>query len=226
MGEYAKLRKNPMSKLIIVRHHESDWNKLGLWTGKRDRHLTEYGFRKSEDMGRLLAAAPGQEAIRIDRAYASMQVRSIETLSSMLEVLDLCDIPTTHSSALNERDYGDYTGRNKWEMEKMLGDENWNKVRREWDFPVPNGETLRMVYDRVVPFFKNEVLPYLRKGEHVLIVSHGNAIRALMKYIEDISGEKIKDLEMLFGKAIIYELDADGRMISKEVRQTESSVNA
>lgn len=209
-----------MAKLIIARHHESDWNKLGLWTGKRDRHLTPYGFEKSEEMGLLI------KDIKVDRAFASMQVRSIETLSSMLDAKGDFGVPTEHSAALNERDYGDYTGKSKWEMEKIIGEEAWNSVRRDWDYPVPNGETLKMVYGRAVPFFKEKILPCVMKGENVLVVSHGNAIRALMKYIENIPDKEVKHIEMLFGGILIYELDKEGHALSKEVRQVKSSVNA
>jgi 2,3-bisphosphoglycerate-dependent phosphoglycerate mutase len=209
-----------MAKLIIARHHESEWNKQGLWTGKRDRHLTDYGFKKSEEMGQLI------KDFKIDMAFASMQVRSIETLSSMLEAMEQYDVPTEHSKALNERDYGDYTGKSKWDMEKLIGTEEWNKVRREWECPVPNGETLKMVYERAVPFYKEKILPHIVKGENVLVVSHGNAIRALMKYIENIPDARVKNIEMLFGGIIIYEVDADGHMKDKEIRKVTSAVNA
>jgi len=207
-------------KLIIVRHHESDWNKQGLWTGMRDRHLTEYGFAKSKEMGLLIRGT------RIDRAFASMQVRSIETLSSMLEAMEQYHVKAEHSDTLNERDYGDYTGMNKWDVEKLIGEEEWEKVRREWDYPVPNGETLKMVYARVVPFFLEKIVPPVLNGEIVLVAAHGNSIRALMKYIEEIPDENVKNLEMLFGAVVIYEIDKNGRKVSKEVRQVNSSVNA
>lgn len=205
-----------MGKFIVVRHHESDWNHKGLWTGIRDRHLTEYGFKKSEEMGLLL------KGIKIDRAYASMQVRSIETLSCMLEVMGQFHVPTQHCAALNERDYGDYTAKNKWDMESILGEEGWNAVRRDWECPVPNGETLKMVYDRVVPFFKETILPHLGNGENVLMSSHGNAIRALMKYIEHIADDEIKSTEMLFGVVVVYDLDMEGHVTYKEVRKIGS----
>lgn len=209
-----------MGKFIVVRHHESDWNHKGLWTGMRDRHLTEYGFKKSEEMGCLI------KEIKIDHAFASMQVRSIETLSSMLEAMGQFHVPTEHSTALNERDYGDYTAKNKWDMEKILGEEGWNAVRREWNCPVPNGETLKMVYERTVPFFLETILPHLIKGENILMVSHGNAIRAMMKYIENISDDEVKNIEMLFGAVVIYDLDESGHSVKKEIRKTESVVKA
>ena len=217
MSEIPKAGK--IGKFILARHHESDWNREGLWTGMRDRHLTTYGFKKSEEMGLLI------KEISIDYAFASMKVRTIETLSSMLEAMGQYHVKTEHSDELDERDYGDYTGKDKWEMKQILGEDGWNRVRREWDCPVPNGETLKTVYGRVVPFFLNNVMPHLRNGENVLMVSHGNAIRALMKYIEAVPDEKIKDMEMLFGSVVIYELDVDGHMISKDVRETSSGVN-
>ncbi len=212
--------EHQMGKFIIIRHHESDWNHKGLWTGIRDRHLTEYGFCKSEEIGALI------KDIAIDYAFASMQVRTIETLSCILETTEQFHVQTEHCAALNERDYGDYTGKDKWEMEKVLGEDGWNAVRREWNCPIPHGETLKMVYERTVPFFQNTILPHIQKGENVLMVSHGNAIRTIMKYIEDISDNDIKNLEMLFGEVIIYDLNPEGKMISKEVRRIESKVNA
>lgn len=207
-------------KLILARHHQSEWNKLGKWTGLRDRHLDQYGFEKSEDMGLLI------KDVAIDYAFASMLVRSIETLSCILNVCNRYNVPTEHSAALNERDYGDYTGKQKWEMEKILGPEEFKKLRRGWDYHIPNGESLKMVYDRVQPFFIEKILPLVLQDKNVLVVAHGNSLRALMKYIENISDEGIADVEMPFGSIIIYDLDQDGHLLSKEVRQTESQVPA
>lgn len=209
-----------MGKLLITRHHESEWNKLGLWTGLRDRHLTEYGFQKSEELGLLIKDIP------IDCAFCSMQVRAIETLSCMLEKTCQYHVPTEHCACLNERDYGDYTGKSKWDMEKEIGEEQWQKIRREWDCPVPNGETLKMVYARVVPFYLEHILPKLKDGKTVLVVSHGNAMRALMKYIETIPDDEIKNLEMLFSTVIIYDIDDGGCMKDKQIRSIEAEVNA
>ncbi|MFA6158419.1 MAG: 2,3-bisphosphoglycerate-dependent phosphoglycerate mutase [Candidatus Paceibacterota bacterium] len=207
-------------KLILARHHESEWNKLGKWTGTRDRHLTEYGFAKSADMGLLI------KGMKIDGAFASMQVRSIETLSCMLNALELYRVPTEHSTALNERDYGDYTGKNKWEMEKMLGEEEYKRLRRGWDYPIPKGESLKMVYDRAVPYFLDRILPLVNDGKNVLVVAHGNSLRAIIKYIENLSDEVIADVEMPFGAVIIYDLEAQGHPTGKETRSVESHVNA
>lgn len=192
----------------------------GLWQGERDRHLTEYGFKKSADMGLLI------KGIHIDQAFASMLVRSIETLSCMLSTCELYEVPTEHAAALNERDYGDYTGKNKWDMQTLIGEESWNKVRRSWDYPVPNGETLRMVYDRAVPYYLHKIVPCINEGKNTLVVAHGNSLRAIIKYIESVSDEGVEHLELPFGSVVIYEVDDAGRMISKEVRQTASEVPA
>lgn len=212
--------KTLLGKLVITRHHESEWNKQGLWTGMRDRHLTDTGFAKAEEMGKLIGD------IYIDAAFASMMVRSIETLSSMLNAKGQYKVPTEHSDALNERDYGEYTGKNKWDMQKLVGEETWNKIRREWDYPVPGGETLKMVYSRVIPYFETRILPLVSQGKNVLVVAHGNSCRALMKYIEGISNEEIKSVEMPFGQIIVYDIDDKGRLVHKEVRAVESNVNA
>ncbi len=206
--------------LIIARHHESEWNKQGVWTGTRDVHLTQYGFEKSGEMGALL------KGVRIDNVFASMQVRSIETLSCMLNTLDQHQVPAEYSHALDERDYGEYTGKNKWDMEQLLGEEVFEHVRRDWDYPVPGGETLRQVYERVVPFYLEKVVPLLRAGRNVLIVSHGNALRALMLYVESIPKEEARNLEMLFGAVVLYQVDDQGLMQHKDVRTVESKVNA
>ena len=167
-------------KLLIARHHESEWNKKGLWTGSRNVHLTPYGVLKSEEMGLRISD------IRIDRAFTSKQARAIETLAAMLKALKLDHLPIEHVHALNERDYGDYTGKNKWDMEQLVGADAFEAMRRGWDYPIPNGETLKTVYERVVPFYIGTVVPLLAAGENVLIVSHGNALRALMIYLESI----------------------------------------
>ena len=211
-----------MGKLLLARHHESEWNKKGLWTGTRDVHLTQYGFDKSAEMGKLIAD------VRIDAAFASIQVRSIETLACMLEALNITveSIPVEYNRALDERNYGDYTGKNKWEMEKLIGKEAFDHIRRDWDCPVPNGETLKMVYERAVPYYQEKIIPLLREGKNVLVVSHGNALRALMTYIESIPHEEVSRLEMLFGGIVIYDLNEEGKMLHKEVRQVHSEVNA
>mgnify|MGYP003394579222 FL=1 len=206
--------------LIIARHHESEWNKKGLWTGSRDVHLTPYGLKKSEEMGLLLKDFPP------DYAFASGQVRTDETLEAMFKALGIGFVDGESSPALNERDYGDYTGKNKWEVQIAIGEEAFEHMRRDWDYPVPHGETLKMVYERVVPFYLKTVLPLLRAGHRVLIVSHGNALRALTMYLESVPPEKAHEVEMLFGSVVLYRVDKKGKVQHKEVRTVGGKVNA
>ncbi len=104
-----------------------------------------------------------------------------------------------------------------------MGDEAFNKLRRGWDVPIPQGETLKMVYERVIPFYKDTVLPLLVEGKNVLLVGHGNSIRALMKYIEKISDDGVADLEMIFGQIVIYEVDLDGRQTSRKTKDIDTT---
>ena len=133
--------------------------------------------------------------------------------------------PKAHK-ALDERSYGIYTGKNKWEMEKILGEEEFRKLRRSWDYPLPNGESLKMVSERAVPFFVEKILPRVNEGKNILVVAHGNSLRTIIKYIENISDEKVSEVEMPFGAIVIYDVDDRGHLLHKEVRQTESIVPA
>lgn len=209
---------NKKGKLIIVRHTESEWNKLGLFTGKEDVHLSADGFKMSNNMGSLI------RDIHISRVFTSMQARSIETQVCMMNGSGQYCPEVVHSSALNERDYGIYTGLSKEDQKEKLGEEGYKELRRSWDFPVPEGETLKMVYEREIPFFKQEILPILNKGKNVLIVSHGNTIRALLKYIENLTDEDIENTEMLFNEVIVYELDAEGHKVNKEIRHLDKNI--
>lgn len=200
-------------KLIVVRHAESEWNATGQWTGNRDIHLSEKGFREAGLLGKKFK----ELGIIIDHAFCSQQIRTRETLEGILDGSGQFEVDILRSSAMNERDYGDYTGKNKWEMKDLIGEEAWNDIRRGWDVPVPNGEALKQVYERVVPFYVERILPLLLSGKNVLLVAHGNSIRALMKYVESISDEGVSDLEMLFGQIVSYTINENGLSIAKTI---------
>lgn len=214
----VKPQKKPVGKLIVARHAESEWNATGQWTGTRDIHLSEKGFRESGQLGRLLKKL----SLHIDIAYCSEQIRTRETLEGVLDAAQQFTVDIVRNKALNERDYGDYTGKNKWEMKELIGEEAWNNVRRGWDAHIPNGETLKTVYERVVPFYEETILPLLMQGKNVLIVAHGNSIRALMKHLESISDEHVGELEMLFGSIVVYDLNDDGSLKEKSVSVIDS----
>jgi 2,3-bisphosphoglycerate-dependent phosphoglycerate mutase len=203
-------------KLMIARHHQSEYNKRGLWTGLHDPPLDEYGAAKSLEMGELI------RDVEVHRAYSSALTRTKETLIHMLGDRQPA---IEHAPLLNERDYGEFTGKNKWEVLARIGEEQFKKLRRSWDHPVPGGESLRMVHDRAVPFYLATIVPYALV-QNVLVVGHGNTLRALLKHIESISDEEIADVEMPFGAVFVYTINQDGRMCSKEIRATNSDVPA
>lgn len=198
-----------LGQLLITRHAESEWNVLGKWTGSTDVHLSENGFNQAGQLGQAL------KDIKIDYAFASLQMRTLETLEGILDGSGQTEVPYQRSGDINERDYGDYTGMNKWEVRDKVGEQEFNSIRRDWDHPVANGETLKMVYERAIPFYNEVILPKLRNGETVLMVAHGNSIRALIKYMEFISDEDIATVEMPFGTVINYKISEDGRMVAR-----------
>ena len=200
-----------MAYLILVRHGESVWNKQGLWTGLTDISLSEKGKEESQKAGVLL------KDIKIDEAYSSPLKRSTETLAEIIRALKY-EVPITFDKSLNERNYGLLTGKNKWDLQKEYGEEKFQKIRRAWDYPIPGGETLKDVYNRILPYYNREILPKLKNGKNILIVAHGNSLRALIKHLEEISDENISLLEIPTGGVYIYQIDSEGKIISKETR--------
>jgi len=202
-----------MAILALVRHGESEWNAEGLWTGWTDIPLSEKGREEAKE------AAESLRNINFDLAYTSILSRAKETLEIIKQTLNLTDLKTLESPALNERDYGEFTGKNKWEIEKEIGPENFQKLRRGWYYPIRNGETLKDVYERVVPYYRQEILPNLKQGKNVLVSAHGNSLRALVKYLDNISDEDIANLEIATGNVILYQVNSSGKVISKEIKQ-------
>lgn len=201
-----------MAYLALVRHGQSEWNALGLWTGLRDIELNDIGREEARQ------AAESLKGIKFDVAYTSALVRAQQTLDEILGVLDQKGIPITADAAINERDYGDLTAKNKWDVQKEYGDEQFMKWRRSWDYPVPNGETLKDVHDRVAPYYDSVILPQLKDGKNVIIAAHGNSLRALVKHLENIPETEIPSLEIGTGEVYLYEVDNDGKIKSKEIR--------
>mgnify|MGYP003393440951 CR=1 FL=1 len=200
-----------MSYLALVRHGKSEWNEKGLWTGWRDIPLAPSGFEEAKKTGETL------RDIHFDFAYCSSLIRAKQTLDEILKVIDQ-KVSVTYDKALNERDYGDYTGKNKWDIQKEVGEEEFLKIRRSWDYPPPNGESLKMVSDRVLPYFTTEILPKLKDDKNIIVSAHGNSIRTIIKLLESISDTDIANLEIGTGEAYVYQLNADGQIVSKEIR--------
>lgn len=201
-----------VGKLYVVRHGESEWNALGKWTGTTDVELTEKGRQDAQKMGEVI------KHDLIDHVFVSEQIRTHQTADEMMQRMEACVEHYTITGALNERDYGIYTGKNKWELKEEVGEEEFHAIRRGWEHTIPDGENLRMVYERVYPFYRDVIIPLLSQQQHVLIIAHGNSIRSLMKYVESISDEGIAEVEMIFGEVVIYTVDSYGKAINKEVR--------
>ena len=150
-----------MATLVLVRHGKSEWNEKGLWTGWRDIPLAPKGIEEAKATGESL------KDLHFDYAYTSALIRAQQTLDEILKVIGQTP-PITKDKALNERDYGDYTEKNKWDIQKEVGEEEFQKIRRSWDYPPPNGESLKMVYERVLPYFQTEILPKLKEGKNII----------------------------------------------------------
>lgn len=200
-----------MANLILVRHGESEWNAKGLWTGWTDIRLSEKGREEARLAGEKL------KGYSFDIAYTSVLLRAKQTLDEIKRVLGI-DIPTFENPALNERNYGIYTGKNKWGIQKAVGNEQFNKLRRGWDSPIPEGETLKDVYNRVIPYYEQEILPKLKDGKNILIAAHGNSLRTLVKFLENISDKDVENLEISTGEIYSYSLDEKGVIMSKQIK--------
>ncbi len=201
----VELKGSAVGKLILMRHAESEWNACGVWTGIADVDLSEKGVQDCMYLGNALKDL----GIKIDIAIHTKLSRTKETLDNVCKVIGDDDITVVCDDGVMERDYGHYTGQDKWKMKDELGEEQWFKVRRGWDVEVPNGETLKDVYERVVPAYKERILPLLKQGKNVLVVGHGNSFRALMKYVESVPDEDIENLEMIINQIAVYEIDPE-----------------
>lgn len=204
-----------MAFLALIRHGESEWNALDLWTGWTDIKMTEKGHRESRAAAELLRGVDWQIA------FQSSLIRSHETLDDIKEVLGLHDIQTITDAALNERDYGNFDGLHKAEVEEKYGRDLYQKWHRGWDYPLPHGETLKDVFERVVPYYKKEIVPQLIAGKNVLVSAHGNSLRALAKYLDNIPDEEVGFLEIPTGTVLIYQVDNSGKVLSKEVKSSK-----
>lgn len=200
-----------MAYLVLIRHGATAWNEEGRWQGFTDISITDSG--KEE----IKQAAQSIKDIRIDLAYTSNLTRTKESYQEIVRELGLA-CPVVHEAALNERDYGIYNGKNKQEVRQELGEEEFEKLRRDFDYPVPAGETLKNVYERVVPFYKQKILNDLKSGKNVLVVSSGNTIRALIKYLENISDEDIARVDLGFGAVLVFVVDSHGKVTDKQAR--------
>jgi 2,3-bisphosphoglycerate-dependent phosphoglycerate mutase len=197
--------------LVLVRHGQSEWNLKNLFTGWRDVDLTETGVEEARSAGRRLKA----EGLRFDVAFTSALKRAQRTLDIMLGELGQSSLPILRDQALNERDYGDLSGLNKDDARKKWGEEQVHIWRRSYDVPPPGGESLKDTAARVLPYYIQEILPRVLRGERTLVAAHGNSLRALVMVLEKLSPEAILKREIGTGVPIIYRLGADSTVAEK-----------
>jgi 2,3-bisphosphoglycerate-dependent phosphoglycerate mutase len=197
--------------LVLVRHGESEWNKKNLFTGWRDVGLTEGGIKEAREAGRKLRA----QGLQFDIGFTSALIRAQHSLDLMLEELGQTKIPVVKNLALNERDYGDLSGLNKDDARKKWGAEQVHIWRRSYTTAPPGGESLRDTAARVLPYYIQEILPCVLRGERVLVSAHGNSLRALVMVLDRLNGDQIVKREIATGVPMIYRLNADATVASK-----------
>ena len=223
-----------MGKLIAIRHGQSTWNAENRFTGWVDVDLSEKGVLEAEKSGKLLKNL----SIDLDVCFTSYLKRAINTLEIILEVLGK-DLDYIKAWQLNERHYGSLTGLNKHETHQKIGEEQFKKYRRSWDIPppklnkdskysshndimyknlkkIPNTESLKDTYNRVVPFFEKNIDHFLRENKNVILSAHGNTIRALGKKIFNISDKSINLFEIPTGNPLLIDFDKNGKVLSSK----------
>ncbi|KKO93305.1 phosphoglyceromutase [Sphingobacterium sp. Ag1] len=190
-----------MAKLFLVRHGQSQWNLENRFTGWQDIDITELGQQEARQAGLALANE------RIDIAYTSALIRAQHTLEIILHEMGNPSVPIVINAALNERGYGQLEGLNKAETAKKYGAEQVHIWRRSFDVPPPGGESLKDTYERVIPYYEHSITPKLKEGKNVLVVAHGNSLRALIMFLEHLSPEQILEREIATGQPIEYQVE-------------------
>jgi 2,3-bisphosphoglycerate-dependent phosphoglycerate mutase len=198
--------------LVLVRHGQSEWNLKNLFTGWRDVDLTDKGVAEARAAGRQLKAL----GLRFDVAYTSALVRAQRTMDLMLEELGQCSLQVIRDQALNERDYGDLSGLNKDDARKRWGDEQVHVWRRSYDVAPPGGESLKDTAARVLPYYIQDILPRVLRGERGLVSAHGNSLRALVMVLDHLSPQEIVKREIATGVPLIYRLNADSTVAERK----------
>ena len=200
-----------MSKLILVRHGESEYNAKGLWTGWHDPMLSPKGREHARKIGEKLKEQ------QIKRAFVSELRRAQDTWNIIHNHIadGKENLPVTSHKDLNERHYGVFTGQNKWQVKDSIGEQEFLKIRRAYDYRPSEGESLEDVFKRAVPYLKSNIMPHIDSGESVVSVTHGNTNRALIKHIEEIEDHLISQVEMPHELIVIYHFK-DGKLDRKE----------
>ncbi|KTQ90487.1 phosphoglyceromutase [Aureimonas ureilytica] len=199
--------------LVLVRHGQSDWNLKNLFTGWRDPDLTDLGVEEAKAAGQRLKAA----GLQFDIAFTSALSRAQRTLKLIQGELGQEGLETIRDQALNERDYGDLSGLNKDDARAKWGEDQVHVWRRSYDVPPPGGESLKDTGARVWPYYIHRIQPHVLSGGTVIVAAHGNSLRALIMALDGLTGEEIVAQELATGVPIVYKLNADSTVASKEV---------
>ncbi|MGQ3210071.1 2,3-bisphosphoglycerate-dependent phosphoglycerate mutase [Shinella sp.] len=199
--------------LVLVRHGQSEWNLKNLFTGWRDPDLTALGVEEAKTGGKAIA----ETGIKFDIAFTSDLSRAQKTLTLILDEIGQQGLETIRDQALNERDYGDLSGLNKDDAREKWGEEQVHIWRRSYDVPPPGGESLRDTGARVWPYYLTEILPRVLRGEKVLVAAHGNSLRALVMVLDKLTKDEILKLNLATGVPMVYTLNADSTVASKDV---------
>ena len=199
------------ASLVLVRHGQSEWNEKNLFTGWKDPGLTAKGVEEAKSAGIQLRT----EGFQFDVMFTSDLLRAQKTGEIILKELGVTNLPVIKNQALNERDYGDLSGLNKDEAREKWGDEQVHIWRRSFDTPPPGGESLKGTAERVLPYFKKEILPQLLEGKNILIAAHGNSLRSLVMELDQLTKEQVIKLEIATGDPIYYEIASSGKVVKK-----------
>jgi len=204
-----------MSKLVLVRHGESEWNQQNRFTGWVDVPLTEKGRAEAR-------AAAGQiKEIRFDQAYTSELERAQETLKIILEETGQAQLGTMRDKALNERHYGDLQGLDKAETVRKFGEKQVHIWRRSYDTAPPNGESLKDTAARTLPYFEDKIMKGIREGKNIIVSAHGNSLRSIVMDLDKLSRDEVLELNIPTGVPIVYEFSNDGKILSKKILKTD-----
>ena len=198
-----------MPDLILLRHGQSQWNLENRFTGWVDVPLSPRGEAEARAAGEKLRGR------RIDEMFTSVLKRAIDTATLALEAAAIGPLPTVRDAALNERMYGDLQGLDKAEAARRFGADQVKLWRRSYDVQPPGGESLADTAARVIPFWRDRILPELRAGKNVLVVAHGNSLRALVMHLDDLTREQVLELEIPTGVPLLYEMAPDAKVIAK-----------
>ena len=199
-----------MPKLVLIRHGQSQWNLENKFTGWIDIPLAPSGEEEARQAGEKI------KGMKFDKVFTSVLQRAIQTYEIAAKAAGLNHLPLEKDKALNERMYGDLQGLNKDEMRKKFGAEQVHIWRRSYDVAPPNGESLKDTAARVLPYYHAKIEPELKAGKNVLVVAHGNSLRALVMHLDKLSGEEIVKVEIPTGVPIVYKLDKNLNVISKK----------